>query len=386
MRRTPDLVPGRVAGVRPSGGTAPAVLMLITRDQRRGPEQFAVTVSERLARMGFEMTLCSLVPGEPGAGLGVAPLGKRPFSAQTLTKLRRAIRASDVVVASGSKTLPASVIAGLLLDTPVIYQNIGDPLYWAPDVWRRRRGRALLRRTAAVAAVSEQAATALEQDFGVPSDRITVLHNARDRSHFRPASDSERARARVQLGLPAEIPVVVQVGALAVEKRVDVAIAALQHLPGIHLLVVGDGPLRAELERFATSIGRGRTTFLGSMSDVRTAYAAADAVLLTSDSEGVPGVLIEAGLCGLPAVATDVGYIRDVVKDGLTGILVAPDDADAVAAALDHVLSRSGELGSAARTWCLENFDLDRVVLGWAELIRSIAADRAGGAHVPPED
>lgn len=385
MRRCADGVSAADAGSRPQG-TVPTVLVLVTRDQRRGAELSAVTVSDRLSALGFRVVVRSLAPGGAGPGLGVLPLGARPLSVPTLVRLRNSIRSSDVVVASGSKTLPASVVAGLALDTPLIYQNIGDPLYWAPDGWRHRMVRALLRRTDAVAAVSGQAAGALARDFGVPADRITVLRNARDRHAYQPASAAERVQARARLGLPPEVPVVVQVAALSREKRIDLAVAALQRVPLAHLVVVGTGPLRAHLEQLAAAVAPGRVHFLGSMSDVRPAYAAGDAVLLTSDSEGVPGALIEGGLCGLPAVATDVGFVRDVVQHGVTGELVPPDDVNAVSRGLVRVLPRSAALGRAARALCLERFDLDRVVQGWADLIVTVAASSVGGSRVQPAD
>jgi glycosyltransferase involved in cell wall biosynthesis len=101
---------------------------------------------------------------------------------------------------------------------------------------------------------------------------------------------------------------------------------------------------------------------------------AADAVLLTSDSEGLPGVLIEAGLVGLPAVATDVGWVSEVVIDDVTGRLVPAGRADQVAAALDNVLADAGRMGEAAHRHCIESFEMQRVVDRWERLLDGVLA------------
>ncbi|MFD0350244.1 glycosyltransferase [Kitasatospora aburaviensis] len=103
-------------------------------------------------------------------------------------------------------------------------------------------------------------------------------------------------------------------------------------------------------------------------------------MLLTSDSEGVPGVLIEAALAGLPAVATDVGWVGSVVRDGATGALVAPGDPLALAEALAAVLAGDrAALGAAAREHALAHFELGVVADAWQELFTELRRPRAGG-------
>lgn len=295
----------------------------------------------------------------------------------TLRRLRRMIRHTDVVVACGSTTLPASVIAGVGTRTPLIYQNIGDPLFWAGRGLRHIRVKAFLRRASAVAALSPRSAAVLRSNFGVPESRLTVIPNARSAADFRPASPSDRAAARHRLGLVAHSKVVAIIGALSAEKRVDVAVEAIARMPdNVQLVVAGDGYLRPRLMELAEAAAPGRVSFLGQLENLTALFHAADAIVLSSDSEGVPGVLIEAGLCGVPAVATDVGYVRDVVVPGITGEVVPPGDPTAVAAALMRVLASSDGLGRRAREHCAENFDSERVMDQWAELVRDVLARR----------
>ncbi len=362
--------------------TGARALLVITGNQRRGAETFACQLAQRLAQRGVEPRVVALAPSAVGPHLPVETLGPAPLAPRTLRRLRREISATDVVLACGSTTLPATVIAGRGVRTPVVYQNIGDPLAWARSRARRARVRALLGRTASVVALTESAAAVYRDAFGLPADRLRVIRNARSSTRFRPATPEQRRAARQQLGLPAAGPVAVMVGALGPEKRVDVAISALERTGrSVHLAVAGDGPLRAELTGQAARVAAGRVTFLGQLADPVPVYHAADLLVLTSATEGVPGVLIEAALCGLPAVATDVGFVADVVVHGRTGLLVPPGDSAAVAAAVDDVLDRAGELGANARSRGVHRFDLERISDQWADLLTTMAtpARHSGG-------
>jgi glycosyltransferase involved in cell wall biosynthesis len=104
------------------------------------------------------------------------------------------------------------------------------------------------------------------------------------------------------------------------------------------------------------------------------ALAAADVVVSCSRTEGMPGVLIEAGLSARPAVATDVGGVGEIVRDGETGLLVRPGDVDALTAAIGRALAERDRLGAAARARCLAHFEIGPVADGWADLLRSLGA------------
>jgi glycosyltransferase involved in cell wall biosynthesis len=157
---------------------------------------------------------------------------------------------------------------------------------------------------------------------------------------------------------------------------VGLAIEAVAAAPEVGtLLVAGEGPQRPGLEALAQRIAPGRVRFLGSVADPRAAYAASDVVVLSSRTEGLPAVLIEAGLAGLPVIATDVGYVRDIVIDGETGFLVPPDDAEAMSAALQRAPSLRNSARAPARSHCIEHFDLDTVVAdAWAAVLRRVLA------------
>jgi glycosyltransferase involved in cell wall biosynthesis len=191
----------------------------------------------------------------------------------------------------------------------------------------------------------------------------------------------ERAEARLALGIPGDEPVVAYVGRLTRIKRPDrlVEVARrIRHLvPGVRFVVCGGGDAVREVAAAAKEFD-GSLRMVGWRADVETVYAAADLVLLTSDNEGMPVALIEAGLAGLPSVATRVGSVGEVVRDGVTGLLARPDSDELARAAarllLDEPLRR--EMGLQARTWTEQRFGPDRLVSDMAGIYTSIAEER----------
>lgn len=358
----------------------PAVLHLVTDPRRRGAQVFAHELHTELSARGARSSVAALVPHPDGA-LDLPVLGGGRYAPATLRALRRAAASAGarVVVAHGSSTLLACA-AGLAgtprSRTPFVYVSIGDPRHWTAGRAARLRTGAALRRAAAVAAISEGARQVLLDRFGLPPHRVRVLPNGRRADRFPPVGASGRRAARTGLGLPPDGEVAAAVGSLTPEKRIDLAVDAVARTPGVRLVVAGAGPLRADLENHAREAAPGRVTFLGAVPDAGAVYAAADALLLSSESEGVPGVLVEAALAGVPAAAADVGWVREVVVDGRTGALSAPLDAGALAAALRRVLDGREELGRAAREHALEHFELGVVADGWQDLLGEVAGVR----------
>ncbi|MET8627771.1 glycosyltransferase family 4 protein [Kitasatospora sp. NPDC004669] len=385
-----------------SAGARPRVLHLISDSRRGGAQNFARDLHRELRRRGQASALCALAPHPaspparsgavasgvctaetvvPGtcdeecpdtAGLrAAAVLGPGRLRPSTLRALRSAARAADVVLAHGSDTLAACALALAGTRTPFVYVSVGHPRYWTANRLRRLRGGALMHRAAAVTTLTDEAREVLEGQFQLPGGKVRVIPNSRAAESYPPADGrAERRAARHALGLPADVLLVAWIGAIAPEKRLDLALDVLDRLPDVRLAVAGDGPLRETLARHPAAA---RAHFLGPLPDPVPLYRAADALLLTSDSEGVPGALIEAALAGVPAVATDVGWVREVVRDGATGALVAPGDPLALAEALAKVLAcnRAG-LGAAARAHALEHFELGAVVDDWQRLVAEV--------------
>lgn len=391
------------------------VLHVITDPRRRGAQTFAHDLHDALLARGAASDIVALAPdptpadprpapatagpiGEPTieptnmSVAGVAPtrltvpvLGDRRLGPRTLAALRARMGRARVVVAHGSTTLPACAAAGLLRRTPFIYVNIGDPRHWAATPAKRLRVGAMLRRAAAVASVSPIGRDLLVARYRLPASRVTAIPNGRRPEAYPRVDADSRARARKELGVADAAVVLAVVGALGPEKRVDIAIEAFARLADegrlpdgadpeqCVLLVAGDGTERDRLAGIAARRAPGRVRFLGTVHDAAPVYRASDALLLTSDSEGVPGVLVEAGLSGIPAVATNVGFVRDVVLDGSTGALVAPGDPAAVVDGIGRVLADAERLGAAAYEHCQGTYAMESVVDSWQDLLDAVA-------------
>ncbi|MEU0567487.1 glycosyltransferase [Nonomuraea sp. NPDC005983] len=191
----------------------------------------------------------------------------------------------------------------------------------------------------------------------------------------------DRGAARLALGLPPDVPVVAFVGRLTKVKRPDRFVAAasavLRRIPDCRFVVCGGGDLLEQVER---SIDPVRPAFhlLGWRKDVETVYAAADMVLLTSDNEGMPLTLIEAGMAGTPAVSTRVGSVAEIVRHGETGLLAAAD-ADELAEHTVRLLSDPAlarRMGEAARKWTSTAFAVERLVADTEALYRLLGGER----------
>lgn len=200
----------------------------------------------------------------------------------------------------------------------------------------------------------------------------------------------DRARARAELDVPDRARAVLFMGRITGIKRpdrlVDVA-ARLRDEPDLIFLVAGAGNEEASMRSRAAELNL-PIRFLGWRSDIETLLAASDALILTSDNEGTPLSLVQGGLAGLPAVASDVGSVDEVVIDGRTGLL-APPDAAPLAAALRRILDDpelSRELGEQGRVFAQERFGMAAFLDGHARVYQEVGSTtgsrtgRRGGA------
>lgn len=353
------------------------VLHVTASDARRGAERRAVDLAEALERLGMSSEIRSVCASGLPDPLPIRSLRGARFDPRGLLELRRLLSQVDVAIAYGSSALPATALASIGSRTPFVYRGIGDPLYWSNTPARRLRTSAWLRRAAAITVLWSGSARILNEHFGVPAAKITVLPSGVETRRFPAATPRSRSAARRSLGVTDDDRVLACVGALSPEKRVDRAIEVVSQLDGVILLVAGDGPQRAQLKERADAILPGRVRFLGNVDEPSQVYAAADALLLTSDTEGLPGVVIEAALSGRPAIATRVGGVADAVLDGRTGATARPDDAPGLVRAARLVLDDSEALGAAARNHCLERYDIDVVAQLWATLLRRVTGGPA---------
>ena len=351
---------------------SPRVLIVVTSAQRRGAEIEGVGLAEQLAARGVSTRVVALSGASFGIGLDVEVLGPAPLSISSLRGLRRAAAECDVVVAYGSKALPACALALLAHHTKFVYRSIGDPARWAGGRARRARTGWMMKRATHVAVLWPGAARAIEDLYGIDPAAISVVGNARDRDWFRAPTATERTAARAAFGF-GDQSVVAAIGSLSEEKRVDLALRTVALVPDATAFVVGDGQRRGELERLADEVLVGRHIFTGVVDEIREVLWAADAVLLTSRTEGVPGALIEAVLCGVRVIATDVGGVRHQFEEQPNVRILDPDSSPAqIAATLSDALSTPLRATSTDR-----RFGWDDVCSRWTSMFDTIAARRS---------
>lgn len=212
--------------------------------------------------------------------------------------------------------------------------------------------RLLARITDRVVAVSDEVGRDLAETYRVaPRRRVSVVPVGVPLAEFL-ACDALRGVLRAELCVAAATPLVAFVGRLVPVKEPEVALDAWRlvraEIPDAHLVVVGDGDLAPALR----ARGDEGVLFLGWRRDLARVWADADLALLTSRNEGTPVALVEAAAAGVPAVATRVGGVPSVVEDGVTGLLVPPGDAAAIAASVVALLrapERRALMGAAAR-------------------------------------
>jgi glycosyltransferase involved in cell wall biosynthesis len=212
--------------------------------------------------------------------------------------------------------------------------------------------------------------------------RARVIRNGVDLSAFTPASGEERGAARRALGLASDATVVAFVGRLTHAKGVDTLLDAWRRVeaadaPGrCWLFLAGDGDEGATYRQRATAELR-RATFLGRVKDIRPVLRATDILVLPSRSEGLSNAVLEAMAMGVPVLATHIGGLDEQVVDGVTGVLVAPGDAQALADGLGRLLGDAAlqrRLGRQGRATAEQDFAFSRTVDAYEQLYQELIA------------
>jgi sugar transferase (PEP-CTERM/EpsH1 system associated) len=244
-------------------------------------------------------------------------------------------------------------------------------------------------------ALSGQINAYLTGPIGVPSDHVSRLCNGVDMSRF-----LERAIARDSVGgIPFDRSawVVGTVGRLQAVKDQGLLLQALaiarrdggDDARRLRLAIVGDGPLRGELEALARRLDlQDATWFAGERSDVPALLRAMDLFVLPSLAEGISNTVLEAMAAGLPVIATDVGGNAELIEQGVTGHLIPRRDAHALAETLLTSVRRPDEARAAGRAGQLrvaQRFSIDAMVRGYDAMYTTLLARRgiAAAATMP---
>lgn len=248
----------------------------------------------------------------------------------------------------------------------VIGGGYGVNQWQVPHPTLERLYLAILRRADVIMVVGTETRKYLASR-GVAPHRIHVMSQKIDSQRFRPLPDG---RCDYDLILTAQ---------LIARKRVDLFLRIVADLkvrhPQIRAAILGEGPLRVELERLAVDLGiRDHVEFLGFHEDTERYYNRAKVFVLTSAAEGLSVAMMEAMCCGLPAVVPAVGDLGDVVWNGVTGYLIEGEDQRAFVAALSDLIQRDAlrrTLGENARSTILDGYTIEDGARGWQAALRS---------------
>lgn len=285
------------------------------------------------------------------------------------------------------------------LDLPfVIYAHGNEILEVLDNMWPKSR--LALQQADLVIAVSRFTADWVRK-AGVVEDRIEIVHPGCDVNYFRPLDPTTDLQQRL-LGSRSDDRVILTVGNLVPRKGHDVVIRALPQLLSSGLeatyLIVGNGPHRTALEKLAQEAGvRSRVIFAGQLAfeDLPHVYALSDVFVMPSrqqlelrDVEGFGLVFLEANACGKPVVGGRSGGVGDAIVDGVTGLLVDPDDPEDVANAIRRILTDAEfakRLGQQGRLRTVNEFSWMRVGQRVRKILFSVQQEkqmsRMGSAH-----
>ena len=355
-----------------------------------GAERFAVGLAQHLPRDRIESWLCSTRGGDADFAREIAASGiphimlgrSAKWDVHRLGGLVTLLRRERFDVLHAHKfgsNLWCSLI-GSACRVPVVlahehtWSYTGDPLRMLLD--RRVIGR-LATRFIAVSPLDAERMVTLEH---VPLEKVICIPTA-----YIPRTGGVTSDIRLELGLAPGTPLVGVAAGLRPQKALTVLLEAHARLLGqienAHLVIAGNGECRSMLEERARELGIAeRVHFLGRRDDVEAIIASVDIAALSSDYEGLPLFVFECMANGTPLVATDVGGLREVIRDGVNGLLVPPRDPIALADALASLLAdgeRRATFANAARN-SISGFTIEAIAERFAGLYESlVVATRA---------
>jgi len=370
---------------------APRVLALTVGLGLGGTERLLLLVAPRLRALGFDVRVGALKGDGPlrgdleRAGVPCVRFGARHRGdLGALLRLGRYLRREriDVLHAHLFYANVVARIVGRMAGVPVVLASHHDT-----DVWMGPHHRLLERLTAPlsdrVLACSEAVRRYALERHRLSPGRVLTLRNAIDAGAV-PSGPDARDRARAMLGAGPHDRVAGTLGRLHEPKKgLRVFLAAAARVaaadPRARFVLVGDGPARSELERLAASLGiADRVRFLGERADAASLLPGFDVLVQPSLWEGFGLSVLEGMAAGVPVVATCVGGLPEVVRDGLDGVLVPPSDAPRLAAAITALLAddgRAARLGAAGLLRARGEFHVDRLVAETASVYRTLLAE-----------
>lgn len=371
------------------------IILLDTKPVRRGAQVFLYDLANQFLKDGVSVKRIYLFKNEHSISL---PMYKddeflngdeKNFYEKLLTiqpslvvKLARSIRSfrPDLILLNGSYTLKYGAAVKRILGNHLkfVYRVIDSPSFWNTSPIKKWYYKKLvIPAVDGAVAVSNASLTDMKTLYNF-SKMSTVIHRAINFNSFEAVPDKQMCRKR--LGVSPTSKVVLFAGNITKQKRPDRFIEIIKQLkndnPDVKAWIVGDGPLREYTENLVQLSGLSScVTFWGYQQQIGTFMSAADLLILPSDSEGLPGVVLEAAYFGVPSVAANVGGINECIQSGKNGFIVDKNDIKEYITKLDLLLAENElclEMGKAAKENVLAHFDIRDIAKDYLSFFYSL--------------
>ncbi len=356
-----------------------------------GAERVIADTALGLDRKKYEASVWCVTRGGETAtelsekGIEVKILGisnyHNPLSTFKMTRLLKAAK-PDIVHTHGYFASVIGRLAAKRAGTPVILAHVHST-YWEYKKRHIMIERRLSRFTQKIICCSKAVENFVQNTEKITDNKTIVIYNGVDEERFYPLQSP--ASIRAEFGLDEEAAVVGTVSSLTPHKGHEYLIQAaslvLDTLPPVKFLIVGDGPLRKRLEEQAKELNiHSSVIFTGKRKDIPEILSLLDVFVLPSHTrEGLGIAIIEAMAAERPVVATDIGGIPEVVDDGETGVLVPPEDTEALSKAIITLLQdppRAKTMGEKGRTRIKEMFTTTKMLSEIEHVYQSLTSQR----------
>ncbi|PKV63218.1 glycosyltransferase family 4 protein [Pontibacter ramchanderi] len=365
------------------------IIQLVTKRQYRGAEVFAANLSKELLKENIDIIFAGLysppdkalrVDGAQNIDLNGSKAKLVSWALlQNLLKLIKTEK-PDIIQANGSDTLKYAALVKLFFpQIPVTYRNISIISTW---IGGNKLKLAFYKRLFSpidhITCVGHVAREDIISTIGFSAEDVSVINRGIPIQQIDKAS--ARQRVRSSYGLAAQDQIIVHVGNFSPEKNHAFLIDVMEKLraanPSLKLLLLGEGLLEDEIKAKVRDRRLSDTIFFGGFnSSVQDVIAGCDLFALCSLIEGVPGVILEAAAQKVPAIAVNVGGVSEVVRDGVTGVLVQDHDSDTFAENILSLLrdkSRMEKLSNAGFEMVKEEYDPKTNVHKFINLYKSL--------------
>ena len=369
-------------------------MFLDTRPIRRGAQVFLDDLSKEIIKKNYRIKKVYLYSGE---GSGKLELNEQdvelngndnhifekiptinPF---LYLKLKKEVKKyqPDLILLNGSRTLKYGAFLKKFsgLKIKLVYRIIDSVSFWNPHAYKQFYYRRLIMPTIDAAVGVSKASLKDVQNLHGFSKPAEVIHRAISTNEF--SRVPSRNDLRRKFNLEEDDKVILFLGNLTPQKRPDRYLEVIQILkkkyPKLKSWIVGDGVLRKETEKMVEHLNISETvTFWGYQQKVGEFIAASDILLLSSDTEGLPGVVLEAGYLGVPTVSTEVGGIREALEDGVSGFITSKT-TEGLVEKTDVLLQNESlrqSFGAAARKRVENDFNVEKVAEKYLDFFKEI--------------